>query len=281
MWRATYWVSVGRTPLEHHQIHWLFDEKSDMQIVGTAEDENTDNRSSDHESERGLEDAEAREGDPDLDPNNRLDTANWGVRWKCRACTHAQSKSLSATRNSAGCHAVRPTVLLFHSVNPQVLSPSMLLTQKTPVPVSLDCSDSKDLYRAQWKRVQALSNIFWKRWSSDYLASLQGRRKWTDPQRNIKAGDVVLLRDKDLSCNDWPIGVVCKAIPTPQCRWTCPQSRTAGLAKQKTSGLPPSHYRSDRAYWKLTVIVNRPSLTIGLPLLLHYSSCTFYCRTVC
>ena len=43
------------------------------------------------------------------------------------------------------------------------------------------------------------------------LASLQVRRKWTRPQRNIQEGDVVLLKDRDLHRNNWPIGLITKA----------------------------------------------------------------------
>ena len=46
-------------------------------VAAAAEDENTDSRSSDNGSEQsGLENVEAWDGDPDLDPGNRLDTAN-------------------------------------------------------------------------------------------------------------------------------------------------------------------------------------------------------------
>ena len=57
--------------------------------------------------------------------------------------------------------------------NPQILSPAMLLTQKITGIVHLDNIDEKDLYRVQWKRVQALADIFRKRWSSEYLSTLQ------------------------------------------------------------------------------------------------------------
>ena len=97
--------------------------------------------------------------------------------------------------------------------SPQLLSPSMLLTQKTTA-VDLNSTDEQDLLRAQWQRVQALATMFWKKWRMDYLASLQGRRKWNDQQRNVKQGDIVLLKDKDLRRNDWPMGSICKARPS-------------------------------------------------------------------
>ena len=95
--------------------------------------------------------------------------------------------------------------------DPQLLSPATLLTQKTASEVvHLDLSDVKGVYKAQWHRAQALADTFWKRWSSQYLASLQVRRKSTRSQRNVE-GDVVLLKDKDFHRNNWSAGLITKA----------------------------------------------------------------------
>jgi len=44
---------------------------------------------------------------------------------------------------------------------PCILSPSMLLTQKTGVPPPPGHFSDKDLYTKQWKQGQALANQFW------------------------------------------------------------------------------------------------------------------------
>ena len=96
--------------------------------------------------------------------------------------------------------------------DPQILSPATLLTQKADSEVVyLGLSDVKDMYKAQWCRVQALADTFWKWSSSQYLASLQVRRKWTRPQRNVEEGDIVLLKDRDVHQNNWPVGLITKA----------------------------------------------------------------------
>ncbi len=51
--------------------------------------------------------------------------------------------------------------------SPEILSPSMLLTQKSDSTVSF-VSDTIDL-KSQWKRVQTLADIFWKRWRVEFL----------------------------------------------------------------------------------------------------------------
>lgn len=90
-----------------------------------------------------------------------------------------------------------------------VLSPMMLLTGKVNyLPVIPESDNIKDMYRAQWKHVQVLSEIFWKHWRQDYLQNLQPRRKWRDDRPNLKVGDVILLKDSAVHRTDWPIGVI-------------------------------------------------------------------------
>ncbi|XP_022101303.1 uncharacterized protein LOC110984948 [Acanthaster planci] len=82
------------------------------------------------------------------------------------------------------------------------LTPSMLLTQKhrsVEEVVIEDCTSN--MYTAQWKMVQILADRFWKQWRLRYLQSLQQRRKRISSERNMAAGDIVLLRDKDVSRN--------------------------------------------------------------------------------
>lgn len=67
----------------------------------------------------------------------------------------------------------------------------------------------EDLYaRRYWRRVQQLSNTFWKRWSQEYLSNLQPRAKWPHRLRNLVINDVVLIRDELLPRGQWPIGTV-------------------------------------------------------------------------
>ena len=99
------------------------------------------------------------------------------------------------------------------SENPAIITPSVLLTQKLGQDVSpLGDLDIKDMYKYQWKFVQLLADRFWNRWRSEYVQNLQPRRKWQFDCVNLKQGDVVLLRDKDMPRNDWSTGVVINAI---------------------------------------------------------------------
>lgn len=97
--------------------------------------------------------------------------------------------------------------------NPFILSPSMLLTQKSGVPPPPGDFTEKDLHTKQWRQVQALANQFWTRWSPEYLPSLQPRQKWTRTRRDLQVGDLVLLRNKQTSRNCWPMARITATFP--------------------------------------------------------------------
>ncbi|XP_055362121.1 uncharacterized protein LOC114849211 isoform X2 [Betta splendens] len=98
---------------------------------------------------------------------------------------------------------------------PTVLTPAILLTQKiSAVSAPSGNFSSGQLYGKQWKHVQHLADTFWKRWKGEYLSTLQTRKKWTDNRPNVQEGDVVLLKDAQVNRNEWPMGVVVKALPS-------------------------------------------------------------------
>jgi len=68
----------------------------------------------------------------------------------------------------------------------------LLLKSESPLPPGL-FKKAALLSRRRWKQVQCLADVFWRRWSREYLPLLQLRQKWARPQRNWAVGDVVLV----------------------------------------------------------------------------------------
>lgn len=98
---------------------------------------------------------------------------------------------------------------------PFILTPYTLLTQKTDKGGEpLGPFDNQDTFKAQWKRVQVLADLFWTRWRKEYLTTLQSRQKWTQHQRNLSVGDVVLLKDSSAHRCDWKLAVVEQVFPS-------------------------------------------------------------------
>ncbi|XP_062588283.1 uncharacterized protein LOC134249947 [Saccostrea cucullata] len=72
--------------------------------------------------------------------------------------------------------------------------------------------DKKDNYvRRRWRQIQYLADIFWARWKNEYLQLLQKRQKWTQPTRNMKVGDIVLVMDNSPR-NSWIMGRVIETM---------------------------------------------------------------------
>ena len=59
-----------------------------------------------------------------------------------------------------------------------------------------------------------MSNVFWSRWRNEYLSSLQIRQNWSKSYRDLQKGDVVLLKDKNLSRNCWSLCRVEETYPS-------------------------------------------------------------------
>ena len=97
---------------------------------------------------------------------------------------------------------------------PEILTPSTLLTQKSStlkaIPGEFTATDLCK-HNKQWRPVQHLANLLWSKWRKELLPTLQPRRKWREEVRNLEAGDLVLLRTKDVARNEWPLARVIKA----------------------------------------------------------------------
>jgi hypothetical protein len=56
--------------------------------------------------------------------------------------------------------------------------------------------DKRDVYNARWRQAHYLADVFWKRFTSEYLLLLRLRSKWDHPQRNLQVGDLDLVVDE-------------------------------------------------------------------------------------
>ncbi|KAI7808136.1 hypothetical protein IRJ41_016509 [Triplophysa rosa] len=124
--------------------------------------------------------------------------------------------------------------------DPFILSPSMLLTQKTGVPPPPGDFTDKDLLTKQWRQVQSLANKFWNRWSQEYLPTLQRHKKWTKSHKNLQVGDIVLLKHSEATRNNWPMAMITKAFSGDDGRVRKVELRTTDQGLSKTFFRPVS-----------------------------------------
>ena len=72
-----------------------------------------------------------------------------------------------------------------------------------------------DLYACKrWRGVQHLANEFWARWQREYLLSLQERQKWTQPRRDLRVGNVVMVKNTNVSKSEWQLALVATVYPS-------------------------------------------------------------------
>ena len=97
----------------------------------------------------------------------------------------------------------------------QPLTPNHLLHLRPCQDLPPGIFDKDDLScRRAWRQAQYLTNLFWCRWTREYLPTLMERRKWNALERNLEVGDLVLLVDESFSRGKWPLGRVVEVVPS-------------------------------------------------------------------
>ena len=94
------------------------------------------------------------------------------------------------------------------------LTPNHLLQLRSgsAFPPGLFCR--QDMYcRRRWRQVQYMADVFWRRWTKEYLPGLQKRTRWPREETNVKVDDVVLVVDENLPRNSWLLGRIVSTFP--------------------------------------------------------------------
>lgn len=60
----------------------------------------------------------------------------------------------------------------------------------------------------RWKLLLAMKNDFWAKWRKEVLNQFIQLNKWVFPKRNLKIGDLVIIKDDFTPPTHWPIGRV-------------------------------------------------------------------------
>jgi len=58
----------------------------------------------------------------------------------------------------------------------------------------------------RWQLLNQIQQSFWKRWSVEYLSTLQARSKWYRKKTNLAIGDLVLVRQQNVPPTVWKLG---------------------------------------------------------------------------
>lgn len=97
----------------------------------------------------------------------------------------------------------------------QPLSPSHFLTLEptsTVIP-DPDLSHININRLNRWQLIQKLQSDYWKRWSQEYLHSLQERHKWSTSTSNLKENALCLIKNEQSPPLHWVLGRIVKLYP--------------------------------------------------------------------
>lgn len=122
---------------------------------------------------------------------------------------HTAIKEVEGLMNS------RP--LTYEGVDPRdepVLTPNHFLIGQAGGQLAPQVADDTAFNpRNRWRLVQDLMKTFWRRWRSEYLATLNTRKKWREARSNLRVGDVILVVDQNAPRGEWPMGRIKEVFP--------------------------------------------------------------------
>ncbi|XP_060863783.1 uncharacterized protein LOC132940289 [Metopolophium dirhodum] len=79
-----------------------------------------------------------------------------------------------------------------------------------PEPISTSAQVS---LQTRWKLLQQSFQFFWRRWSREYLNTLQARGRWTKTDTNLVVGTMVIVKVNDAPPLSWPLGRIIEVYP--------------------------------------------------------------------
>ncbi|GFX35063.1 integrase catalytic domain-containing protein [Trichonephila clavipes] len=91
------------------------------------------------------------------------------------------------------------------------LTPSHFLTGDVLLSVPEELPSTSN-HRDRWELLQNIKRGFWKKWGSEFISSLQPRKKWQDAQPNLKEDDIVLIKEEGPP-GTWPMARVLQVHP--------------------------------------------------------------------
>ncbi|GFT52182.1 integrase catalytic domain-containing protein [Trichonephila clavipes] len=124
------------------------------------------------------------------------------------------------SKSSIDWHFIPPSSPHFGGLSPTLmtdiecistLTPSHFLTGDVLLSVPEELPSTSN-HRDRWELLQNIKRGFWKKWSSEFISSLQPRKKWQDAQPNLKEDDIVLIKEEGPP-GTWPMARVLQVHP--------------------------------------------------------------------
>ncbi|GFX86894.1 integrase catalytic domain-containing protein [Trichonephila clavipes] len=136
----------------------------------------------------------------------------------------------------------RPLVPLSSDLDDlNVLTPSHFLIGRSIASiVEPDLTNLNENRLANWQKITKIIQLIWKRWSVDYLNSLQQRNKWHFEKKNAKIGDRVIIKEDNLPSCQWSLGRINNIYPGKDSKVRVVEVKTTRASGQKNHGRLPT-----------------------------------------
>lgn len=96
----------------------------------------------------------------------------------------------------------------------EALTPNHLLLMKAKPILPPGLFVKEDLYiKRRWQQVQYMADLFWKRWTQEYLPLIQERQRWSTVKRSFAPGDIVVVADSTAPRGSWLMGRILETKP--------------------------------------------------------------------
>ncbi|KAF2883762.1 hypothetical protein ILUMI_22407 [Ignelater luminosus] len=89
-----------------------------------------------------------------------------------------------------------------------------------------------------WRICTQIKQNFWNKWYKDYLNQLQTRYKWFNKVSNLKEGMLVLIKNDNVPCQQWPIARITKVFPGKDNKVRVVEVKTSNGSVTKIAVLP-------------------------------------------
>ncbi|GFT22683.1 integrase catalytic domain-containing protein [Trichonephila clavipes] len=129
----------------------------------------------------------------------------------------------------------RPLVPLSSDLDDlHVLTPSHFLIGRSITSiVEPDLTNLNENRLDNLQKVTKIIQLIWKRWSVDYLNSLQQRNKWHFEKKNAKIGDMVIIKEDNLPSCQWSLGRINNIYPGKDSKVRVVEVKTTRGAKKE------------------------------------------------
>ncbi len=96
----------------------------------------------------------------------------------------------------------------------EALTPSHFLVGEplTAIPES-NLTNLREGHLDRWQLLQQRQQLFWRRWSQEFITRLQQRPKWCQVQPELKVGNMVIVKDERMPPLKWKLGRVVDVHP--------------------------------------------------------------------